>query len=90
MSLSNWLRRRTDASLLARRDAVTLIADFGENAYSIAQMRVAYHCDQLDRNCPPGHWGRVKAEIAYLIRLHAHDRLRAAQRRSAKADRWSS
>lgn len=65
-SIRNWLRARQERRALVDSDARDLIARFGDQAYYEARMR---DFDELrnatvDANRPPGHWSRVKYEVA--------------------------
>ena len=61
------LRRRASTSLVAE-DAAALIAACGEGAYQEARSRAREERlgTVIDANRPPGHWDRVRREIARM------------------------
>jgi hypothetical protein len=62
--LISWLRRRKESAELVREDADNFISSFGDQAYYEARDRARRDKATIDGNRPPGHWTRVKLEIA--------------------------
>ncbi|QXX76126.1 hypothetical protein [Methylovirgula sp. HY1] len=76
MNILAWLRQRKEYRELVLRDATDLVAQFGDEAYSIAGIRAFPNA--VDDSRPPNHWRRVKSEIAKLqgieVGLNSADR----------------
>jgi hypothetical protein len=61
-------RRERTADNIVRADADALIAGYGSSAYEQARTRAREERLRgvVDGNRPPGHWDRVRREIARL------------------------